>query len=173
MIRNTVRNTTYSKSAATAGVALPASVPPPDGEAWLQGFRSTQPVFQCVFGMLTVGSSSSAAGCVLVHLDTLPWWDQLAVKRCSRTDAADMLQVLLFGFHTFTPERQSWTVCTGLMCSAANEYISIVLIVAETVLSNQLTEEQLLKPDPSFTWWINQLVRRLWAWIRSRHSLLD
>lgn len=98
-------------------------------------------------------------------------WDPVPVlleaKRCSRTDAADVLSSLIIWFlHIYTREAKL-DVCTGLMCSPANENISIVLIAAEIVLSRQLTEEQLLKPEPRFSWWMNQLVIRLWAWICS------
>lgn len=149
---NMMRNTTFSKSAATAGVALPASVSPPDGEAWLQGFRSTQPVLRCVSGMLTAESSSSAAGS-----------QKVLQNRCCRHGAS----LIIWFPHIYSREAKL-DVCTGLMCSPANENISIMLIAAEIVLSWQLTEEQLLKPDPWLSWWMNQPVIRLWAWIRSR-----
>lgn len=112
------RNTTCSKSAA-------ASVSPSDGEAWLKGLDPLSLFFSVYLGC---------------------WqWDPVPVllgsqkalqNRCCRHVAS-----LIIWFRQIYSREAKLDVCTGLMCSPANEYISFVLIAAEIVLKSSFSNQ--------------------------------
>lgn len=133
-MHNMMRNTMYSKSAAAAGVALPASVSPPDGEACFSlciWDAESGIQFQCCW--MCVGALGHPP------MMRLACSQKVLQNRCCRHVAS----LIIWFPHIYSREAKL-DVCTGLMCSPANEYMSIVLIAAEIVLSRQLTEEQLL-----------------------------